>query len=108
MASHGESNQALGVADDLGIKTYADLRGKRVPYVRGAPALNVTTEAFLACGGLTWDDVERVDFPGYSAMWTGVVNGQVDAGLCHHGIRPNAKAGSLASRHFLAPSTSRR
>ena len=79
MASHGESNQALGVADDLGIKTYADLRGKRVPYVRGAPALNVTTEAFLACGGLTWDDVERVDFPGYSAMWTGVVNGQIDA-----------------------------
>ena len=79
MASHGESNQALGVANDLGIKTYADLRGKRVPYVRGAPALNVTTEAFLACGGLTWNDVERVDFPGYSAMWTGVVNGQVDA-----------------------------
>jgi len=79
MASHGESNQALGVANDLGIKTYADLRGKRVPYVRGAPALNVTTEAFLACGGLTWEDVERVDFPGYSAMWTGVVNGQVDA-----------------------------
>jgi TRAP transporter TAXI family solute receptor len=79
MASHGDSNQALGVANDLGIKTYADLRGKRVPYVRGAPALNVTTEAFLACGGLTWDDVERVDFPGYSAMWTGIVNGQVDA-----------------------------
>ena len=79
MASHGESNQALGVANDLGIKTYGDLRGKRVPYVRGAPALNVTTEAFLACGGLTWEDVERVDFPGYSAMWTGVVNGQVDA-----------------------------
>ena len=79
MASHGDSNQALGVANDLGIKSYADLRGKRVPYVRGAPALNVTTQAFLACGGLTWDDVERVDFPGYNAMWTGIVNGQVDA-----------------------------
>ena len=79
MASHGDSNQALGVANDLGITSYADLRGKRVPYVRGAPALNVTTEAFLACGGLTWDDVQRVDFPGYHAMWTGIVNGQVDA-----------------------------
>jgi TRAP transporter TAXI family solute receptor len=79
LASHGDSNQALGVAADQGIETYADLRGKRVPYVRGAPALNVTTEAFLACGGLTWDDVERVDFPGYNAMWTGIVNGQVDA-----------------------------
>ena len=79
IASHGDSNQALGVANDLGIRSYADLRGKRVPYVRGAPALNVTTEAFLACGGLTWNDVERVDFPGYNAMWTGIVNGQVDA-----------------------------
>ncbi len=79
MTSNGESNQALGVAADAGIKTYADLKGKRVPYVRGAPALNVTTQAFLACGGLTWDDVVRVDFPGYNAMWTGVINGHVDA-----------------------------
>lgn len=79
MMSFGDSNQALGVAADAGIKTYADLRGKRVPYVRGAPAINISTEAFLACGGLTWQDVVRVDFPGYGAMWTGVVNGQVDA-----------------------------
>jgi len=79
MMSYGDSNQALGVAADSGVRTYADLRGKRVPYVRGAPAINVPTEAFLACGGLTWEDVERVDFPGYNAMWTGVVNGQVDA-----------------------------
>ena len=79
MMSYGESNQALGVAADDGVSSYADLRGKRVPYVRGAPAINVSTAAFLACGGLTWDDVERVDFPGYNAMWTGAVNGQVDA-----------------------------
>ena len=72
MASHGDSNQALGVANDLGIKSYADLRGKRVPYVRGAPALNVTTEAFLACGGLTWDDVERVDFPAITRCGQGL------------------------------------
>ncbi len=79
MMSYGDSNQALGVAADQGIESYADLKGKRVPYVRGAPAINVPTEAFLACGGLTWSDVKRVDFPGYNAMWTGVVNGQVDA-----------------------------
>lgn len=79
MTSNGESNQALAVADDLGIETYADLKGKRVPYVRGAPSLNVGTEALLACGGLTWDDVERVEFPGYQAMWDGIVNDHVDA-----------------------------
>jgi uncharacterized protein len=79
LTSNGDSNQALAVAADTGVRTYAELRGRRVPYVRGAPALNVSTEAQLACGGLTWDDVQRVDFPGYDAMWTGIVNGQVDA-----------------------------
>lgn len=79
MTSNGDSNQALAVAADTGVRTYAELRGRRVPYVRGAPALNVSTEALLGCGGLTWDDVQRVDFPGYDAMWTGIVNGQVDA-----------------------------
>jgi len=91
MMSYGDSNQALGVAADEGINTYADLRGKRVPYVRGAPALNVPTEAFLACGGLTWDDVVRVDFPGYAAMWTGVVNGQVDAAYANTVSGPTRK-----------------
>ncbi len=77
--SNGDANQALAVAADTGITTYAELKGHRVPYVRGAPSLNVSTEAMLACGGLGWEDVERVDFPGYNAMWTGIVNGHVDA-----------------------------
>ncbi len=79
LTSNGDSNQALAVAADTGVTRFAELRGRRVPYVRGAPSLNVSTEAFLACGGLTWDDVERVEFPGYNAMWTGIVNGQIDA-----------------------------
>jgi TRAP transporter TAXI family solute receptor len=79
MTSNGDSNQALAVAADTGVTGFAELRGRRVPYVRGAPSLNVSTEAFLACGGLTWADVQRVEFPGYGAMWTGIVNGQVDA-----------------------------
>jgi len=79
LSSNGESNQALAVAADTGITAFEELRGGRVPWVRGAPSLNVSTEAFLACGGLTWDDVERVDFPGYNAMWSGIVNGHVDA-----------------------------
>lgn len=77
--SNGLSNQSLAVAADTGITQFSELRGRRVAYVRGAPALNVSTEAYLACGGLTWDDVERVEFPGYDAMWNGIVAGQVDA-----------------------------
>jgi TRAP transporter TAXI family solute receptor len=80
MANNGGAiNLAVGVADDLGIETYSDLKGKRVAWVVGAPALNVNTEAYLAYGGLTWDDVERVDFGGFGASWKGLIEGQVDA-----------------------------
>ena len=75
----GAINLAVGVAGDLGVESYADLKGKRVAYVKGAPALNVNTEAYLACGGLTWDDVERVEFGGFGDSWRGLASGQVDA-----------------------------
>ena len=69
MMSVGLSNQAIAVADDGPVQTINDLKGRRVPWVFGAPALNISTEAIMACGGLTWKDVERIEFPGYSAMW---------------------------------------
>ncbi|MBT3736723.1 MAG: TAXI family TRAP transporter solute-binding subunit, partial [Gammaproteobacteria bacterium] len=59
MLSNGLSNQSLAVAADTGVKEFSQLRGKRIAWVRGAPALNVSTEAMLACGGLTWEDVVR-------------------------------------------------
>ena len=62
MANNGGAiNLAVGVAADMGIEEFSDLKGKRVAYIVGAPALNVNTEAYLAYGGLTWDDVERED-----------------------------------------------
>mgnify|MGYP001030681189 FL=1 len=48
MTSNGLSNQAVAVAADTGVTSFADLRGRRVPYVRAAPALNVSMEAYLA------------------------------------------------------------
>jgi TRAP transporter TAXI family solute receptor len=75
----GAINLAVGVAADAGVEEYADLKGKRVAWIRGAPALNVNVTAYLAYAGLTWDDVERVDFGGFGDSWTGMVNGQVDA-----------------------------
>ncbi len=83
ISSNGESNQALAVAADTGITHPSELKGHRVPYVRGAPALNVAIEAFLACGDLGWEDVVRVDFPGYNSMWNGIVNGHVDAAFAN-------------------------
>ncbi|CAN0585889.1 unnamed protein product, partial [Ectocarpus sp. 12 AP-2014] len=67
------------VAGDLGVETPADLAGKRIAYIRGDDALNKGTEAYLAFGGLTWDDVERVDYPGYGRSFDGIIAGDVDA-----------------------------
>ncbi len=103
MMSNGKNNQALAVAADSGIKTLADLKGKRIPWVRGAPALNVNTEAMLACGGLTWDDVKRVDYPGYNAMWNGIVNGQIDSAFAATVSGPTRKLEASPQGIFWPP-----
>ena len=74
-----DANLSVAVAKDAGVETFADLKGKRVAFVRSSPALVIGMEAMLAFGGLTWDDVKKVEFPGYGASWAGMVNGQVDA-----------------------------
>lgn len=79
LANHGDINLAVAVAADTGVKAYADLKGKRVAWVKGAPALNVNVTAYLAYAGLTWDDVEKVEFGGFGDSFTGMINGQVDA-----------------------------
>ncbi len=70
---------AVGVAADTGVKEYKDLKGKRVAWVKGAPALNVNVTAYLAYAGLTWDDVVKVEFGGFGDSWKGIVNNMVDA-----------------------------
>jgi len=101
--SNGDSNQAIAVAADTGIRTLAELKGKRVPYVRGAPAVNVTIEAFLACADLGWDDVVKVEFPGYGAMWNGIVNGQIDAAYANTVSGPTRKLEASPRGIFWPP-----
>ncbi len=79
MSATSDANLSVATAADANIKTPKDLKGKRVAYVRSSPALVIGTEAMLAFAGLTWDDVEKVEFSGYAASWKGVVNGQADA-----------------------------
>lgn len=75
------SNQVLTsiAAGDAGIKTPADMKGKRIAWVIGAPSLNQNITAILAFANLTWDDVKKVEFGGFGASMDGLVNNQVDA-----------------------------
>lgn len=69
----------ITTAKDANIKTMADLKGKRVAWVVGAPSLNQNITALLAFANLTWNDVQKVEFGGFGAAMTGMINNQVDA-----------------------------
>ena len=79
LSNESEMHMGLGAAADAGIETPADLAGKRVAFVQGGPANNYVVESTLAFGGLTWDDVEVVEFSGFGAAIEGIINGQIDA-----------------------------
>lgn len=74
------SDQILSViaAKDAGIKTIADMKGKRVAWVIGAPSLNQNITAILAFANLTWNDVKKVEFGGFGAALDGLINNQAD------------------------------
>jgi TRAP transporter TAXI family solute receptor len=69
----------LGVAKDTGVTKMSDLKGKRIGFVVGSPALNQMAIAMLAFANLTTKDVKIVEFSSYGAMWKGMVNNDVDA-----------------------------
>jgi uncharacterized protein len=75
------SDQLLTIvtAKDANIKTMADLKGKRVAWVVGSPALNQNITALLAFANLTWNDVQKVEFGGFGAAVNGLIANQVDA-----------------------------
>lgn len=79
LAANSDSNLTVGVAADAGIKEMKDLKGKRVAWVVGSPSLNENVGAILAFAGLTWNDVKKVEFPGFGQSWDGIKNNQVDA-----------------------------
>lgn len=79
MSSIDCNGLSLAVAADAGVKSVADLKGKRIGFVVGSPALNQNALAVLAFANLTAKDVKIVEFASNNAMWKGTINNDVDA-----------------------------
>lgn len=79
VGSNSDNCFTLALRGDAGIETVDDIRGKRVAWVVGSPALQSNVAGFLAFGGLTWDDVEKVEVASFGASWQAFMNDQVDA-----------------------------
>jgi TRAP transporter TAXI family solute receptor len=93
---------SLGVAADTGVKEIKDLKGKRVGFVVGSPALNQNALAVLAFGGLKQSDVKVVEFSSYGAMWKGLINNDTDAAFATTITGP-AKEAETSPRGLIWP-----
>ena len=69
---------SLGIRGDSDIKSFKDLKGKRVAAFPSG-ALTLISEQHLAFAGLTWDDVVKVQCPSYGTAIRMVMEGKVDA-----------------------------
>jgi TRAP transporter TAXI family solute receptor len=102
MTNLGSFGLSLATAKDANIKTLADLKGKRISWVQGAPALNWNVSAHLAFAGLTWDDVEKVKVSGFGASFDAIINGQSDAAFSST-VSPSPKKVAASPRGLHWP-----
>ncbi|MGE0698864.1 MAG: TAXI family TRAP transporter solute-binding subunit [Hyphomicrobiaceae bacterium] len=93
---------SIGIANDFGAKTIADLKGRRIGNVVGSAALNQNMAAMLAFGGLTMADVKISEFASYGALWKGVANNEIDAGVASN-ISGQAKEVESSPRGLFYP-----
>src|SRR4051794_39201371 len=93
---------SLGVARDTGVTEIKQLKGKRVGFVVGSPALNQNALAILAFGDLKQSDVKAVEFSSYGAMWKGLINNDVDAAFATTITGP-AKEAETSPRGIIWP-----
>ena len=69
----------IAAAGDSGIDEVADMEGKRVAWVQGAPTLNAGMEYLLSYADLTWDDVEKREVGGYMSAVEAIIEDRADA-----------------------------
>jgi TRAP transporter TAXI family solute receptor len=82
------------VRGNSGIKTLADLKGRRVTLIPASPGCKSLHEGYMAFGGVTWNDVRVVQVSSWGAAWNAVIDGSADTAHC---LINSAKAVELAA-----------
>lgn len=73
---------------DSGIKTAADIKGKKVADYPGYPGIRKNMEALLIYAGLTWDDVVTIPVGGFAQGMRAVNEGSVDVAFAPASSKP--------------------
>ncbi|MBP8310017.1 MAG: TAXI family TRAP transporter solute-binding subunit [Burkholderiaceae bacterium] len=69
---------SIAATKTSGILAPKDLKGKRFAIARANSSVNVKVEPVLAFAGLTWKDLNLIEFPSYGATLKAVVEGKAD------------------------------
>ena len=78
-------NAGLVASRASGMKGYADLKGKKVPWFAENSLGDVIMRASLEAGGLKPDDVVRVPMPNFPRMFDAFKSGQTDVSIATTG-----------------------
>ena len=78
----------LMVPKKLGLKTYADLKGLRVPRFPDNSLGDFLIRACLKAGGLTYADVTEVRIANFPRMWDAMKQGKTDIAIAAAGSKP--------------------
>ena len=83
----GRQNAFSVVATKVsGITEPKHMKGKKFAIAKANSSVNIKTDPILAFAGLTWKDVDLVEFPSYAAALKALIEGKADAA----GAAPNA------------------
>jgi TRAP transporter TAXI family solute receptor len=76
----GRAN-SIGVAATKvsGIKTFADMKGKRYAYAKANTSVNAKIDPVFAAAGISLKDMEVIEFPSYGATMKALIEGKADA-----------------------------
>lgn len=81
VASMFPFNAGLVATRASGMRTHADLRGRRVPWFQDGALGDVIMRAALEAGGLRPEDVTRVPMPNFPRMFEAFRAGQIDVSI---------------------------
>lgn len=76
------------VARDSGIKSFADLKGKKVPSFKPTALGSFILNGYLANVGISTDGMNLVSVPNFPRMWDGFKRGTLDTAIAAIGSRP--------------------
>jgi uncharacterized protein len=79
---------ALVAAEDSGIKTYADIRGRKIPRYPVNSLGDFVVRATLASGGLTYDDVTSVPISNFGQQYEAFKERAIDVSIATVGAQP--------------------